>query len=203
MYLLIRKIHLFSGLVLAAGLFMYGFTGFVISHQDWFPGAESEKSTREVSSEVALSMPLDGLPKGPAHWQQQLAAELALRGRPGKHHRSEDGGNVIWHFEYARPGTVEKLDVRPGNDRVKLTLEAAGFAGTMNRLHHFHGYAGGPRFFVWGLFVDLASLAMILFPLSGIYLWYKIKKDHRLGWAVLGGSMAYGIGSIAFLVLGR
>jgi hypothetical protein len=42
---------------------------------------------------------------------------------------------------------------------------------------------------------------MIVFPLSGIYMWFVLKKDRRLGWFVLGGSTAYVVGSIAFLLM--
>ena len=204
MYGLIRSLHLFTGLFLAAGLFMYGFSGFVISHQDWFPGGKRESTTHELTSEVAVRMPLGLSVQQSAPWQQQLADELGLRGRPGKRRQQEGGAeDGLWTFEYDRPGTSEKLRVRPSSAAVTLTVEAAGFAGIMNRLHHFHGYAGGPRFFLWGLFVDLASLAMILFPLTGIYLWYRLKKDHRLGWLILGGSTVYGAGSMLYLIFGR
>ncbi|MFP6589071.1 MAG: PepSY-associated TM helix domain-containing protein [Candidatus Latescibacterota bacterium] len=201
MYVLVRTVHLFSGLVLAGGLFMYAATGFIMAHQDWFPGGESEKTTEQLTSEIAVRMGGGELPQEQAdHWQRQLTGELGLHGRPGNRWRSDDGS---WTFEYSRPGTNEKLRVRPGDRSVTLTVEAAGFAGIMNRLHHLRGYAGGPRFFLWGLFVDLTSLAMIFFPLTGIYLWYTLKKDHRLGWIVLGSSTAYGVGSILYLVLGR
>lgn len=200
MYALIRTIHLYSGLVLAVGMFMYAFTGLVMTNQSWFSGGKDETTTHELRSEVALRM-APGMSKEQAGaWRQELAEELELWGRPGNHHVNDEGE---WVFEYGRPGTNEKLTVRPGKPEVTVTLKTAGFAGTMNRLHHFHGYSGGGRFFFWGLFVDLASLAMILFPLTGILLWYRLKKDRRLGWAILGGSSAYVVGSMLYLVLGR
>lgn len=199
MYALIRTIHLFTGLILAMGLFMYAFTGLVMTNQDWFPDSK-ETTTHELRSEVAARM-APGLSKQQAEpWQQQLAAELDLWGRPGKRWHNDDGE---WTFEYGRPGTNEKLKVRPGDANVTVTLETAGFTGTMNRLHHLHGYAGGGRFFLWGLLVDLASLALILFPVTGILLWYKLKKDRRLGWVILGGSSAYVVASMLHLILGR
>ena len=200
MYRLVRTVHLYSGLVLAAGLFMYAFTGFVMSHQSWFPGGKSHKTTQDLTSVTALTMAPGLSPEQAATWQERLGDELGLHGRPGNRQRDEDGS---WIFEFNGPGTNEKLRLRPGHREVTLTVEAAGFAGIMNRLHHFHGYDGGGRFFVWGLFVDLASLAMILFPLTGIYLWFTLKQDRRLGWIILGASTLYGVGSILYLVLGR
>jgi len=96
MYLLIRTVHLFSGLVLAGGLLMYAVTGFVMAHQDWFPGGESEKTTHQLTSEVAVRMGEGELgQEQAAHWQRQLAGELGLHGRPGNRWRSDDGA---WTF---------------------------------------------------------------------------------------------------------
>ncbi|MDA0334523.1 MAG: PepSY-associated TM helix domain-containing protein [bacterium] len=199
MYILIRIVHLCTGLILAAGLLMYGVSGLVMTNGDWFPRGKSETTTRELSSVVAARMAPEMTPDEAGTWQPQLADELGLRGRPGKMQQKDNGD---WTFDWSRPGTNDQLLVHPGDAAVTLTTATANATGTLNRLHHFHGYAGGPRYFVWGLFVDLASLAMILFPLTGICLWYRLKKDHRAGWLVLGGSTAYGVGSLLYLISG-
>ena len=198
MYRLIRTIHLFTGLGLAALIFMYAFSGFVILHHDWFPGSDSEKTTSVVTSVVAGQTTTPVTQDNADVWARELARELGLHGRLSKRHRSEDG---LWTFDFGRPGSYEKLNVRPGDEQVTLTVEAGGFARILDRLHPFHGFSGGLRFLMWGILVDLASLAMIMFPLSGIYMWYVLKKDRRLGWLVLGGSTAYVVGSITFLLM--
>lgn len=199
MYALIRTVHLFSGLILAAAMLMYTITGWVMAHHDWFGESEPVITVHELSSQVATSMP-QGLSADDARrWQQQIGDELGMRGRTAKRHATDDG----WRFEYARPGTLEKLALTPGISEVTLTVEEPGTVAMLNRLHHLHGYGGAPRYFLWGLLVDVTSVALILFPLTGIYLWFVLKKDRRLGWVILGGSSAYVIGSILFLVLGR
>ncbi len=200
MYSIIRTIHLFTGLGLAALIFMYAFSGFVILHQDWFPGAQSEKTTTHPTSSVALETTSPVTQDNADAWGRELADELNLRGRLDKQRRTDEGS---WVFDFGRPGTYETLTATPGMGETTLTIEEGGFARIMNRLHHFHGFAGGLRFFLWGLFVDLVGLAMIVFPLSGIYMWWVLKKDRRLGWFVLGGSTAYVIGSITFLLILR
>lgn len=199
MYGLVRTVHLYAGLVLAAGLLMYGVTGFVIAHGDWFPGGEPVLTERRLTSDVAVRMNDEHDAESAIPWQLAAADELGLRGRPGKRQPHDDGS---WTFEYGRPGTVERLRLHPGSAEVALVEESTNLARLLNRLHHFHGYAGGGRFFLWGLFVDLASLAMILFPLTGIYLWWTLKRDHRLGALILGGSTAYTVGSLCWLLWG-
>ena len=71
----------------------------------------------------------------------------------------------------------------------------------MNQLHQLHGNEGWSRFWLWGLIVDVVSVSMILFALSGVYMWYVLKKDRRLGWIVLGARTLYVVGLVIFLVL--
>jgi hypothetical protein len=48
--------------------------------------------------------------------------------------------------------------------------------------------------------IDLLSLALLGFVLSGVWLWWISKRDHRLGFLLLGGSSLYTFGSIAWLL---
>lgn len=195
MYRLIRKVHLYTGLALGFAAAMYAFSGFVILHGDWFPQGEEK---REFTIDRYGAPPSEN---GYSAEQAQaiadaLAKEHSLRGRPDKVQHWDNG---TWFFSYQRPGSVEEIRIKP-NHTAHITIKEAAFAGLMNRLHHFHGYDGGGRFWLWGLFVDIASAAMIFFAASGIYLWYVLKKDRRLGWIILGGSTAYAAGSILFLI---
>ena len=197
MYRLIRTIHLYAGLVLCLATAMYAFSGFVILHGDWFEDREAERKI--AIKGYGQAPPEEGYTKEQA---VALAAELVelhgLRGRPKTPQQWKDG---TWFFAYQRPGVVEEMKILRQH-RVEILIKEAGFAGFMNRLHHFHGYGGGRRFWLWGLLVDVTSAAMILFAASGVYMWYVLKKDRRLGWVILGGSTAYALGSILFLVYG-
>ena len=197
---LVLTLHLFAGLTLAAYLFMYAFSGFVMLHSSWFPGNTDVVTTHGLSSTLTVRMPTEMTDEQAWEWGGLLAEELDLQGRQIKPKRGEDAS---WLFNYERPRAHEKLRVEAGEPAVSLEISERGFASTLNRLHQLKGYSGGPRFFVWALFIDLVSVALIVFPLSGIYLWYVIKRDHRLGWLILGTSTAYVVGSLAFLVLRR
>ena len=195
MYRVIRTIHLYSGLIVGTYIIMYAFTGFVMLHPDWFPGGE-EETTRQLVSSIAKNLSGELGQRERRTLSYRLARELDLRGRPEEPKREQD---ATWTFSYRRPGTREMLRVTPGSENVELTLREGGFAPTMRNLHHLHGYEGGLRFFLWGFFLDAVSAAMIFFSLSGIYLWYVLKRERRLGWIVLGSSTAYVVGSIFYL----
>ncbi|MGY8827785.1 MAG: PepSY-associated TM helix domain-containing protein [Candidatus Latescibacterota bacterium] len=195
MYRLIRTIHLYTGLALFFAIALYALSGFVILHGDWFPQGEDK---REITlSGYGDAHPADGYSAEQAQTiADALAHEHSLRGRPDK---AQHWDNGTWFFSYQRPGTVEEIRIKTDHT-THIIIKKAAFAGFMNRLHHFHGYGDDGRFWLWGLFVDIASAAMIFFAASGIYLWYVLKKDRRLGWIILGGSTAYALGSILFLL---
>ena len=106
---------------------------------------KSEKTTLVVTSVIAAQTTTPVTQENAEIWAQELAGELRLHGWLNKRHRNEEG---FWTLEFGRPGTSEKLRVRPGDEQVTLIVEEGGFAKIMNRLHHFHGFG-----------VDCASLS--------------------------------------------
>ena len=52
---------------------------------------------------------------------------------------------------------------------------------------------------IWAIAVDLVSVAMLFFAGSGIYLWWKSKRD-ALGTVLLGSGTIYVIGTIVYFV---
>jgi len=193
---LVIDFHLYIFLIISTFSTFYALSGAVMLHEDWFP-----KGTSRSTSQERFEPGRDTKTMSNAEARilsQRLAAELHLRGRLSKLRRRSKGN---WHFVFERPGTIEEVELTPGQEQVKLTIRKKKFAATMNRLHHLRGFEGGGRFFAWGLLVDIVSISLILFAASGIYLWYATKKDHLLGWVILGGSTAYILGSILFLLI--
>jgi hypothetical protein len=49
---------------------------------------------------------------------------------------------------------------------------------------------------LWGVVVDLVCLGMLLWIITGIYMWWKLPSTRRWGWLALGS----GIASFVFFV---
>ena len=76
-------------------------------------------------------------------------------------------------------------------------------AGTMVGFHRVHGYGGGWLYDFYILMMDLASVATILFGLTGLYLWYiLIKKKKKWGPIILAAGIGYTITVITLLMNG-
>jgi hypothetical protein len=70
----------------------------------------------------------------------------------------------------------------------------------MNQYHRLHGYSGGLNYYLWAFIYDLSSISMIVFSLSGVYLWYKTERKRTAGWFVLLGSTVLTYATILYLM---
>ena len=70
------------------------------------------------------------------------------------------------------------------------------------RLHKTHVYSSNPARWVWALIVDIMAMAMVVWGLSGIYMWWKMKKLRSVGkWIILASLIsAFGLGTAMYLL---
>lgn len=190
MYTLLRKIHLYTGLTLLVMVLMYFVTGYLMIHYKWFPDPAPRKQTRTVAVPQAEG-------KDPAAYAIQIQEQFGLRGRRVRPQQRKDGG---WTFLYYRPGEEFEVAVSAGGKTAEITHQEQGTVGMLVGFHRLHRYGGGWQYSVWAFLYDLASLAMIVFPLTGIYMWYKLTQKRLLGWILLGFSLAYSAGNMLYLV---
>ena len=199
MYDAIRKVHLYSGLVVLSFLMMYFVSGYVMIHRPWF-GGQSNKPPAGVRTESLAGY------AGPRGDADALAAHVAerfdLRGRRNVPPPARQPKQAI-RFNVFRPGTIHQVEIPHGGDAVTITTTRENLAGVLVQLHRVHGYGGG---WIWNAFVlfnDLASASCIVFALTGVYLWWKTARRKIWGVLCLGASCAYTIGTILYLMYAR
>ncbi len=188
-YTLLRKIHLYTGLVILVFVMMYFVTGYVMIHSTWFPKPEPVKTTRTESLVYTGS-------REPAAFSSYLQQTFDLRGQPAQPRWLQDGS---LQFRYFRPGTVHEAVVTPAGDHVSITTSEENIVETMVGFHELHGYVGGKLYNLWAFLYDLASFSLIVFAFSGIYLWYRLTKKKLLGWVCL--AISYGYAAVTMLYL--
>lgn len=109
MYGVIRKIHLYTAMVLAVFITMYFFTGYVIIHSQWFPNSQ----TTTVRTEP-LPAGAETSPQARAVYLQDTF-NLSGRRRPPQHLR--DGR---WVYRYERPSVRYTAVVSAAGDSVRI-----------------------------------------------------------------------------------
>lgn len=195
MHSIVRQIHLYSALVLLAFVLMYFVTGYVLTRQSWFGEPQSAAETRRVALDAAA---LSGEP-GETAFAMRLQNLMDLAGKPAPARRL---GGGRWEFSFHKPGYNAKAVLDADRSAAEITETRHGWQRVMIGFHRLHGYGGGWLYILWAIVYDVASLSMIAFAVSGVWLWHGMTKNRLAGWIVLAAGFAYTAGVIlAFLYL--
>jgi len=189
MYVLVRRIHLFSGTIIMAFLLMYFVSGYIMVHRPWFMRPSPPPVTRTAPLEAGAPVNVDRL-------AVYVRDKFELAGRIQFPQVQPKDTKRFWVL---RPGVMIRVDVPANQGRVSFTTQDAGFVGTLIMLHKVRGYDDQVLFDVYALFCDLSGVSMILFAVSGVYLWWKRTRNRSWGIVCLGASCAYGLGMVLYL----
>lgn len=187
-YKLIRKIHLIATLLLATFILMYFVTGFMMIFEETFPrdNVEVYKIKERVDGIKAINA--DSL----VNWS---AFKYRLRGR---HSINENNERIV--VDFSHPGTIAKVRVLRSMDSVHVEVKKGNFNTVLQQYHRLHGYAGGWTYKMWAFVYDLSAISMIVFSITGLYLWYKTERKRLAGWLVLIASTLLTFSTIYYLM---
>lgn len=176
---LVRRLHLCLGLFLAPWMVMYALSTLVMNHREWvrsfFP-TEAPGMVRERELDYTRTYPADATPQQVG---QQILRDLGLEGT----HRvsgGQAGKPLIIDRQHA---WVPRRITWDATAR-KLVVERQEFRGVtlLERLHRRRGYQQ-PYVLedTWAFSVDLAMVAMVLWSLSGLWLWWELRSARFWG----------------------
>jgi hypothetical protein len=114
-----------------------------------------------------------------------------LRGKVSDIHKTDDG----FRFEFNRTGTNSEVRYITGTGRTQIRTRTTDFMGMLKAIHM--GTAGVQTGYwlqnLWGAFVVLVSLSLIVLGCTGIYLWLKIHTERVIGAILLTVSFLWGV----------
>ena len=190
---IMRLTHLYTGLFLAPWLLVYAVSAFCLNHQPWIVKTFKIAPPRWEALRGVDFTPDDGFPREPAEQAKAIIRHLDLDGP---------------HRILGKPNPNQMIIIRPsgsGNYRVvwrrkqaRLTVEQQPFSA-YRLLHSLH-FRGGYRqkFFphiTWAVIVDAVAISMILWVISGFYIW--LRRPRQRG----AGTICALAGSLLFVVL--
>ena len=189
MYRTLRNIHLFTGLACCLFLLMYALSAVQMSHNAWF-------DMKPTVSEGRL--PVDAsAAANPRALATYLMGKHGLRGEITR----ADGGDEF-QIQITRPGTVVEGRYVPGKSEAQIKTSRARFMGLMNRMHHVNGlWHDDALLNLWGGFVGLISLALLVLGCTGVYMWFKIYDERLIGGLILFTGLAVGLGLLTAMRL--
>lgn len=190
-YQFIRKLHLYIAFSVLSFVFMYFVSGFILIHEGWFLKSKPTTSTLQYAVHIPDTSSMDKI-------AAYVENKFDIHAKREKAERNIDGSP---YFEYSKPGGSVAITILPGSAKAIVKTTQFSAAGTMVGFHKVHGYGGGWLFNFYVLMMDLASIATILFGMTGLYLWYKLmRKKKKWGIIILTGSFGYTIMIILWLM---
>jgi len=178
---LIRKIHLYSAFAVLAFLVMYFTTGFIMTHSDWFTQPEQKVLTVQHPLNLSGEISLMKLP-------EYIQKEFNIRGKLAENKVSSKGEINI---EYVRPGYYYEVVIPPDRNTVTIITKKMHMYRTLVTFHRLMKYGGGRVYDLYILMMDVSSITLIIFAISGLYLWLKLFKRKLLGLLLLSLSIGY------------
>jgi len=180
LYPLVRKVHLYSAFLVMTFLLMYFLTGFVMAKFNLFP---REMDTKEEKVQLSLSEGME--PETVAVYLQE---RFKIPGQARAPQQRKQGHIV---FEYNRPGSFTRVTVAPDRKNATIEWKEGNWIEVFHGLHRVHGYGKGFWFDTFVFFMDLTSIGLLVFTISGIYLWLGLLKNKFWGWLCLSIALAY------------
>lgn len=187
MYNRIRQIHLFAAFVLTTFVLMYFITGVVMIFEHQFERRDNSVVTQARQVPGVRHVVGDELVK-------RIREEFLLR---GQYQVRQNGERTIVTFRH--PGLEANAVVNSRSDTVTVTTRKKNLVNVLHQFHRLHGYYGGWNYLAWAFVYDLSSVSMILFALTGLYLWYRTERVRWPGWTILLVSTVFVIYTLIYL----
>jgi len=188
--LIVRRTHLFIGLFLAPWITMYAVSTLVMHHRVLFTGLE-ERATPAFVKVSERPYELD-----PAVADSATAAArriLADAGLSGAHETEGTPRSVSFIVSRYRATGTDRLTYDADAKTLTQERQPFGLALFLEMLHRRHGFQ--QSYLVndlWAVIVDVVIAAIVVWAISGIWMWLQLPGARRFGTACLAlGSAAF------------
>jgi hypothetical protein len=196
-YATLRTIHGVLALALAALLALYALSGWLIIHR-------AGSGTPQERTLLIPAPSIGGEGEELARVREAAIGAAARAGLAGARIQQAKFGDGAWRVTLTRIARSAEVTLTPGAAEAHVALRDAALGEGVKRLHRVNAKsaAGGGQL-AWVLLIDALSLALLLFALTGAWMFLRLKRDRRLGFSLLGASTLYTLCGIAWLALSR
>src|SRR6266542_6658103 len=195
-YRLIRDLHLYLGLFISPFVLVFSISVFFLVHS-WLPRFASETSTTRVVSALPIPGDLQLLSGRALIDALKPTLEKAdVRGEVGfVRHMVKEEKLII---PVVVPGRQTIVTISIASREATIVTRQTGLADAMATLHRSPGeHAPAIRmnwFYMkaWRWLADSTAYLILFISVSGIYLWYVLRAERRVGFVLLfAGALAF------------
>ena len=184
-----RRTHLYAAMFFMPWFFVYGVSSLGFSHPTWF--------NREPQWNVLSERDYKFSPIVPNADLRTIANKIQQdSGLPGDFGLYRSPENL---FHLYRPGFISATEIvyDPAKERLVVRETTFRVMGLLQRIHTRGGFEGSALNKAWGVIVDLVQIMMMIWIVSGLFMWWSLRHLRAWGWLALGAGMA----SFTFFIL--
>jgi hypothetical protein len=184
-YRVTRDLHLYLGLFISPFVLVFSISVFYLVHS-WIPSVAADKTHSRVVTGVNLPIALTNLTGRPL--VDALKPVLESINVPGEigfvQHRVSDETFII---PVSIPGRATTVSLNVPRHEASIVTRETGLADALITLHKSPGGHGpGIRmnwYFMkaWRWFADATVYLTLFITISGVYLWYVLRAERKIG----------------------
>lgn len=186
-YPLVRKLHLYFGLFISPFVLIFSISVLVFNHAGFLNHADPVKVLPAIRTKLD-AIPYDTFDLGTA---RAIIRKLNISGEVDFIHKNDEE----FSFPVNKPGLRTHIKVNRQNDSVLIIRQEEGSLRGMAYLHAMPGQhnvkvRGNSGFIkIWRGLADVVVYLLLFLTVSGIFLWYFLKVERRVGYF----AMAFGV----------
>ena len=185
-----RRLHYYLGLCFLLFIWLFSLTGLLLNHPGWAQHAGDRRAESKFEKELQI---VQGA--APDQQARSIIRQLGIE------------GELDWPAA-PPPGRLD-LNVSRPSDAAQVRVDLASGTAVVQHFENtpfaafriFHTF-NGSRYnaplmrrewvwtTVWAVLMDAFAAGLLVMVFGSYYMWYRLKRDHRLGWAVLGAGLA-------------
>jgi hypothetical protein len=184
-----RSLHLYIGLFLSPLILIFALSVFVMNHDH--PVSDPPTSVKETRTIDTLPENLESMDA-----VQVIMKQAGLSGWVTFYRHLKERNQ--FRFIVLRPTARRNVTVDLETRTLEIEKRPSGLKGTLYSLHTFPGPHTQEKnwffLFLWWIFADSVAYGSIFLSVSGIYLWYFLKKERKIGLVLITlGMLSFGL----------
>jgi len=189
-YRSVRTIHLYFGLFISPFVLIFSISALVLNHTDFINRSNPIKNLPDIKTRI------DKIPYDTTDLQtaKGIIKKLGIKGEID--YVSQNDNQIS--FPVILPGLTTKIKINKQTKEVLITRKEEGSLRATNFLHKMPGphnvkLRGNSLFMQnWKIIADLVVYILLFLSASGIFLWYFLKAERKLGWvAIILGAISF------------
>lgn len=187
---LVKKLHIYAGLLSFTAFVVYGIAGL---HATLRGAPETRPADPTTTRDVPFDVPGDLSDKQVADRVHALLNLPLTRPVPEWALYRDASSNLVLDF-YTANG-IRRVTVLETESRLRVEESRTSTGQFLNQLHATLDVTGPPMIAAWAAYNIFSTLCLLFMTLSGVYLWLASRPGHR---AAL---VACAAGAVVFLAL--